>query len=580
MHTVQSSIATLTTTILLRYSKLDQTTFYGVIYAIVLSLVDSDWESLLDKVCNTLNNISTVNQIILTSLVILFAVIYLFYGIGLLSYIALVRRSPEKYINIYFYDQIQIEKLLIYLSKQANVEKNVDICVGDVELLLNNSEMSSSSAGSTTPYVGGIASKITPCLNKTIKFQDSILGIKGTIEWKQTSRTIDIDLNGSNSASNGTNHKQKKLYLKYCILSITRILDFNCKNPHKKKAKKQKHHNENNDIDSQAIVDAIMNVGSPPDIVSLKYIKVLVDPQNSHSLLNHNTTFFSGEKKSVEETEKIYMTPFFHKEKDRLWNMIKKIDSNPEEFHQLGQAAYINLLLYGPPGTGKSTFTYRIARSLYRHIISLDLSIFNKKADVYQVLQRPNVPPLDSNRSCYQNVVFVLEEFDYAIETLSAKKTKRLFNSLCKNKEKRPQEDKETEDEKKEILTPERFEDYGQERNDTDLTVNDLLELLQGPVPLEGSIVIATTNNFDNLQRNFPALVRPGRLTPIHFGYVTPSDLQDISKFYFCQKLSIYIPQEIRIPTSQIIELAKEHRLNNTGFKNFSNALEKLFQQS
>ena len=55
-------------------------------------------------------------------------------------------------------------------------------------------------------------------------------------------------------------------------------------------------------------------------------------------------------------------------------------------------------------------------------------------------------------------------------------------------------------------------------QDEGEFQLEDLLEILQGPVPREGQIIIATTNKFDEIKNECPALFRPGRLTPIEFG--------------------------------------------------------------
>jgi len=88
--------------------------------------------------------------------------------------------------------------------------------------------------------------------------------------------------------------------------------------------------------------------------------------------------------------------------------------------------------------------------------------------------------------------------------------------------------------------------------------INDLLEIFQGTVPNDGAIMIATTNDYEGIKEMCPALFRPGRLTPIYFGYADKDLLQDISRFYFGRELEIYIPDKLEIPTSQIIQIALE----------------------
>ncbi len=109
------------------------------------------------------------------------------------------------------------------------------------------------------------------------------------------------------------------------------------------------------------------------------------------------------------------------------------------------------------------------------------------------------------------------------------------------------------------------------------LEVADLLELLQGPCPIDGSIIIATTNKLDEMKVICPALFRPGRLTPIEIGHISWKYLQELSVYYFGQELS-FTPCNITISTSEIIELANACKLFGLGdkFELFQNKLREL----
>ncbi len=298
----------------------------------------------------------------------------------------------------------------------------------------------------------------------------------------------------------------------------------------------------------------------------------------------------------------------------------------------MGQSPQVNLLLHGPPGTGKSSFAYRVAMTLGRHIVSLDLRDIRNKVTMYQILNKPRVNELTRKPS---ECVFVFEEFDIGIKLLfkewqiRQQRIKRWEHDI-NNFDIESYLDKSiqgatVEQNNANVIIPPPIiygdgnNDNGNKNNgnnnngnnnngsnnnnnngsnnngnqmvlnllsamtkqnndtnqspynhhipDLDLTedkskfsVNDLLEIFQGTVPNDGAIMIATTNNYDEIKEMCPALFRPGRLTPVHFGYVKKETMQEISRFYFGRDLEIYIPDNINIPTSQIIQLAMESR--------------------
>jgi hypothetical protein len=104
------------------------------------------------------------------------------------------------------------------------------------------------------------------------------------------------------------------------------------------------------------------------------------------------------------------------------------------------------------------------------------------------------------------------------------------------------------------------------------LRLSDLLELFNGTVNIKDRIIIATTNNFEHIKKVFPALVRPGRLSPIEFKCLDWKTLNELTQYYFNSKMTLS-EFEIIIPTSQITELAKKYVLSKLKFDDFQNEL-------
>jgi hypothetical protein len=107
------------------------------------------------------------------------------------------------------------------------------------------------------------------------------------------------------------------------------------------------------------------------------------------------------------------------------------------------------------------------------------------------------------------------------------------------------------------------------------LRLSDLLELFQGPVPIKDRMIIATTNNFDKIKDSLPALIRPGRLTPIKFDYMSWDILNSLTMYYFNKKMQSK-EFKIIIPTSQIIELVQQIISLNLSINDFEIEIKKL----
>lgn len=235
---------------------------------------------------------------------------------------------------------------------------------------------------------------------------------------------------------------------------------------------------------------------------------------------------YKGPRESIDVLEARFIHTFFHPQISNIWKPIRKMATDPSSYLNIGQEPQVNLLLYGPPGTGKSNFAYRIARVLNRHIICVNLTNITKM-EAMSIFSKPYFSGSSHDPSC---AVYVLDEFDITVSVLA--KQQKQFDEMSARvirtayQETREEKTGESKDPIREVR--------GYENN---LLLDDLLELLQGPIPRRGSIIIATTNKYEQIREICPTLVRPGRLTPLYFGPFNQETLQEVSRFFFGQEL-------------------------------------------
>lgn len=312
-------------------------------------------------------------------------------------------------------------------------------------------------------------------------------------------------------------------------------------------------------------------------------------------------TTYQGRNRTLAELEPIYMATHFHAEKDRLWSLIKEIDQNKDYYCRYGQTPKLNLLLHGPPGTGKSSFAYRVAMTLRRDIISMDLTKYPNRYIIDKLMHGYINPCLNNAYMISPSrLVYVFDEFDRTIEFLIAAqdKEKRLFESKLKSMSagnglaallgsaagKKSKSNPKTNsgsdsDGEEDDFTISSVDDSVGDPSTTFasqlLTIKDLLEIFQGVVDVDGRLIFAMTNHYDKIKKECPALFRPGRLTPVYFGYIGRETLVDIIQYYFKNKFIIptgdldSLPSEFQIPTSEIIEQAIYFSTSNDGYNSF-----------
>lgn len=345
---------------------------------------------------------------------------------------------------------------------------------------------------------------------------------------------------------------------------------------------------------------------------------------NKEVLYNYNrigkqsiiTTMFSGDAVDNDVLEKIYMKTIFHDKIDELWERIKDIQFHPERLWDMGIPPRMNLLLHGPPGTGKSSFAYRVAMATSRHIFNVKISNYTKR-ELMELFQRPII-----GKVCYRpkQIIFVLDEFDLDIE-------KVLFNSNCQKQQigkmlsfvekflseldsnnfiTKPEKKSDEKDKKvksklydsssdedsesdeqpaKSDENPEKniqscmsniktfmdsireaYDSINKENNEI-IRIEDLLTIFQGSVPIEGCIIIAMTNKYEEISQKCPQLFRAGRLTPIYFGNFNMKILNDVSKHYFGKGIEYKCSEEteLPIPPSHVMEIIAASSIKETG---------------
>jgi hypothetical protein len=382
-----------------------------------------------------------------------------------------------------------------------------------------------------------------PEIDTKVNFNDKKFGVKGFIRY-ESSEVQNVDRDG-NKKEGSQPVRCMAVYLeKSCPLQGDEYM-----------AKIQKYRDE---------------VECSSDHMRLWSVKVMArtsggDSERRRDDYNHYVEMYQGSRKNHEERRKKWFGSFFSPHKDRLWDYLSNIHYKPEVFHRFGQGARCNLLLHGPPGTGKSTFVYRLAMSLGRHIISIDLTALgDDRTKIYQVVQSPRVKEYTMTPNKY---IVLLEEFDIAVTHLKEKNKRPDFSSMWKMYGSHKTDVESESDETKEPPTL-----YS--RSTREFELEDLLEILQGPVPLEGSIIIATTNKYEEIKDICPALFRPGRLTPVEFGYLDWASLQEMSRHYFGKDLTFGPIDEITICSSEIVEIAMAASFKGEkGFAHFESAL-------
>ena len=161
------------------------------------------------------------------------------------------------------------------------------------------------------------------------------------------------------------------------------------------------------------------------------------------------------------------------KDKEKLLNSLSQFRDNKTVLSELGLQNKLNILLYGNPGTGKSTTIQAVATYLQKDIYYIDLQkvLFNEDLQVLFEFVNKNVQ---------KGGIIVIEDIDAMTNVVLKRQvdiSEYKINDLINNQKSK-------------------------------LSLEYLLNILQGTLTIDDSIFIVTTNHIDHLD---PAFYRDGR---------------------------------------------------------------------
>lgn len=257
--------------------------------------------------------------------------------------------------------------------------------------------------------------------------------------------------------------------------------------------------------------------------VERRYIYSLAEDQESWSKYRFTTT-------------KTFDNLFF----DGKDNILKKIDffmTQREWYEKNGIPYTLGIGLYGPPGTGKTSFIKALAKYMNRHLVTVPLKYAKTKRVLEESYLESNY---DGDTSIpFNQKIMVIEDIDCIGDVvLQRKKTKQdnedvssSFSSTEEDKKKRKRvtnnndDDDESSDSSyndgiKIVRSKSDIQKSRQKKKENKVdknlfdppnavTLDDLLNLIDGIYETSGRVLVITSNFYDKLDS---ALVRPGRI--------------------------------------------------------------------
>lgn len=232
--------------------------------------------------------------------------------------------------------------------------------------------------------------------------------------------------------------------------------------------------------------------------------------------------------------ENVFLTK---KNSDLIKNSISSWIVNKENNLNMGIPDKLGFFFIGSPGCGKSSLIYAIANETKKKIASINMKNFDDKSFL-------------SLMSVMENRVIIFEDIDAL--------------TIVHNRDKEKIK-KSPSDRKKIVLKSSNKDDNKSKIIDKSLTLDTILEVLDGYSCLNNCIIIMTSNHPEKID---PALIRPGRIDHIiHFELCTEHQFRRMFKYFlkidYKQIDKTFVFPENTYSTSHLINTIILPNMNN-----------------
>jgi len=267
-------------------------------------------------------------------------------------------------------------------------------------------------------------------------------------------------------------------------------------------------------------------LSSEKDEDSVSTLKFREYPFKSNKFLDKNI-YFEGKEKLIEYVDKFKVK----KEGD-------EITEHEKEYEEVGVTFKASLLLRGPPGCGKSCTIRGILNRTGRHGVIVTWSKLKTCADICALFRQSKI---NNKKYTMDQLCFIFEDFDANnCDILKKRSSKvdgldvlssgggvtKLLKKNMKNKLDEHYIDEEDENKSAPLTDLEKIMLINKSHIEDELTLECVLNVLDGIIELHNAMIIFTTNHLENID---PAFTRSGRIDfHLEFTLATVSTIKEM----------------------------------------------------
>lgn len=275
-----------------------------------------------------------------------------------------------------------------------------------------------------------------------------------------------------------------------------------------------------------------------------KYNNDIVNKSVPHSIFVL-AKFIQGTVSSYNDisfvTTKSFDNLYFEGKND-LVRRILDFEQNEARYKRLGIPYTMGMMFHGVPGCGKTSCIKAIAQLTGRHIVSVPVKLVNKVEELKELFMNKHI--MGYNIPMHKRL-YVFEEIDCGQWKSIVRSRKREVDGADSNlKALRPDTSDMVECMKMVMGARKDVEADPCATFGCNITLGDLLELLDGIVEMSGRMIIMTSNHPERIDE---ALLRPGRIDLMQeFKRMTRADIASMYRLWFGKDMPGKVYERVR----------------------------------